>query len=127
MTEEEVTKMFLYKIHRELLQVTRRDTKSVLRDRGYPGLLSFTFEKILADMRRLFPTVFTMLSSMIQLDLSQDKNTAPLALIYGVIMSKRFQEFSRLQRLNTMLLYSGNASKEVRIFLSSPEAHVMQI
>ena len=127
MTEEEITKMFLYKIHRELLQVARRDTKSVLRDRGYPGLLSFTFEKILADMRRLFPTVFTMLSSMIQLDLSQDKNTAPLALIYGVIMSKRFQEFSRLQRLNTMLLYSGNASKEVRIFLSSPEAHVMQI
>lgn len=127
MTEEEITKMFLYKIHRELLQVTRRDTKSVLRDRGYPGLLSFTFEKILADMRRLFPTVFTMLSSMIQLDLSQDKNTAPLALIYGVIMSKRFQEFSRLQRLNTMLLYSGNASKEVRIFLSSPEAHVIQI
>ena len=120
-------KMFLYKTYRELLQVARRDTKSVLRDRGYPGLLNFTFEEILAEMRSLCPTVFTILSTMIQLDLSQDKNTAPLALIYGVIMFKRFQKLSRLQRLNTVLLYSGNASKEVRIFFSTPEVHVMQI
>ena len=116
--------MFLCKIDRELIQVARRDTKSVLRDRGYPGLSSFTFEEIVAEMRILCPSVFTILSTMIQLDLNQDKNTAPLALIYGVIMFKRFHELSRVQRLNTVLLYSGNASKEVSIFLSSPEAHV---
>ena len=127
MTEEEITKMFLCKIDRELLQVARRETKSVLSDRGYPGLSNFTFEEILAEMRSLCPTVFTILSTMIQLDLNQDKNTPPLALIYGVIMFKRFQELSRVQRLNTVLLYCRNASKEVRIFLSSPQAHVMQI
>lgn len=127
MTEDEITKMFLCKIGRELLQVARRDTKSVLRDGGCPGLSNFTFEEILAEMRRQCPTVFTILSTMIQLDLNQDKSTAPLALIYGVIMFKRFQELSRVERLNTVLLYHGNASKEARIFLSSPQAHVMQI
>ena len=66
---------------------------------------------------------------MIQLDLNQDKNTAPLALIYGVVMFKRFHELSRMQRLNTVLLYGGNASKEVKIFItcSSPEVHVLDI
>ena len=80
--------MFLAKIDRELVQMGRREPKSVLRDRGYPGLSSFTFEEILASMKSLCPTVFTILSTMIQLDLNQDKNTAPLALIYGVVMFK---------------------------------------
>ncbi|KAJ7380627.1 hypothetical protein OS493_006962 [Desmophyllum pertusum] len=112
-TEEEMMDMFLSKIDRELVHVARRETKSVLRDRGYPGLSNFTFEEILAEMRSLCPTVFTILSNMIQLDLNQDKNTAPLALIYGVVMFKRFHELSRVQRLNTVLLYGGNASKEL--------------
>ena len=78
-------KMFLCKIDSELVQVARRDTKSVLRDRGYPGLSNFTFEEILAEMRSLCPTVFTILSTMIQLDLNQDKNTAPSTLLLGDI------------------------------------------
>lgn len=126
-TDEEIMEMFLSKIDRELVQVARRETKSVLRDRGYPGLSNFTFEEILAEMRSHCPTVFTILSKMIQLDLNRDKNNAPLALIYGIVMFKRFHELSRVQRLNTVLLYSGNASKEVRIFLSSLEVDVMEI
>ena len=102
--EEEMMEMFLAKIDRELVQVARRESKSVLRDRGYPGLSSFTFEEILASMKSLCPTVFTILSTMIQLDLNQDKNTALLALIYGVVMFKRCHELSRVQRLNTVLL-----------------------
>lgn len=117
-TENGMMSMFLSKIDRELVQVARRETKSVLRERGYPGLSNFTFAEILAEMRSLCPTVFTILSTMIQFDLKQDRNTAPLALIYAVIMFKRFHELSRVQRLNTVLLYSGNASKEVRNFLT---------
>ena len=65
--------IFLSKIDRELVQVARRETKSVLRDRGYPGLSKFTFKEILAEMRSLCPAVFTILSTMIQLDLNQNE------------------------------------------------------
>ena len=109
--------MFLSKIDREIVQVARRETKSVLRERGYPGLSNFTFEEILAEMRSLCATVFTILSTLIQFDLNQNRNTAPLALIYAFIMFKRFHELSSVQRLKTVLLYSGNASEEVRNFL----------
>ena len=37
--------MFLSTIDRELVHVARRETKSVLRERGYPGLSNFTFEE----------------------------------------------------------------------------------
>lgn len=112
-TEDEMMGMFISKIDRELVQVSRRETKSVLRERGFSN---FTFEEVLVEMRSLCPTVFKILSAMIQLDLNQDRNTAPLALIYAVLMFKRFHELSRV--LNTVLLYSGNASKEVRNFLA---------
>ena len=74
---------------------------------------SFTFEEILAEMERVCPTVFKILSSMIQFDLDRDKTAASLVLIYGIVMFKRCHELSRLQRLNTVLLSDGNASKEV--------------
>ena len=100
-------------IERELSEVARRETKSVLMERGYPGLTAFAFEDILTEMQNVCPTVFRLLSWMIQLGLNREKNVAPLALIYGIIMFKRFHELSRLQRLNTVLFSEGNASKEV--------------
>ena len=111
--QDQMMDKLLHKIDKELSEVARRETKSVLRKREYPGLCSFTFEEILSEMQSLCPTVFKTLSSIIQLDLNRDKNTAPLALIYGVMMFKRCHELSRLQRLNTVLLSDGNASKEV--------------
>ena len=103
----------VHKIDKELLEVARRETMSVLRDRGYTALSSFTFEEILAEMKRLCPTVFKILSSMIQFDLDWDKTTVPLVLIHGIVMFKRSHEMSRLQRLNTVLLSDGNTSEEV--------------
>ena len=68
-------------------------------------------------MQSLCPTVLKVLSLMVQLDLDREKNTPPLALIYGIVMFKRFHELSRLQRLNTVLLSDGNASKEISLLL----------
>ena len=54
--------MFLSKIERGLVQVARREIKCVFRDRGNPGFVQLYFEEILTEM----PTVFTILSTMIQ-------------------------------------------------------------
>ena len=50
---------------------------------------------------------------MFQLDLNVERNTPPLALVYGMVMFRRFHELSCIQRLNTVLLSDGKASKEV--------------
>ena len=103
----------LSKIDSELAEVARRETKSVLRERGFPCLAMFSLEEILSEMQTLCPKVFRILSLMFQLDLNAEKNTPPLVLIYGMVMFRRFHELSRIQRLNTVLLSDGTASKEV--------------
>lgn len=103
----------LSKIDSEIREVVWRETKSVLRDRGFPGLAKVTFEEILSEMQSLCPKVFKILSVLFQLDPNAEKNTPPLALVYGMVMFRRFHELSRIQRMNTVLLSDGNASKEV--------------
>ena len=88
-------------------------TESVLRDRGFPGMSTTLNEDIVKEGVMQCPTVVKLLSQMMQLSLKYDKKTAPLALIYGIIMLRRCKEMSRLQRVNTVLLNDGGASQEV--------------
>lgn len=76
-------------------------------------MATFTFEEILSEMQSLCPNVFKILSLMFQLDINPERNTPPLALVYGMVMFRIFHELSRIQRLNTVLLSDGNASKEL--------------
>ena len=64
-------------------------TESVLRDRGFPGINTTLNEDIVKEGVMQCPTVFKLLSQMIQLSLKYDKKTAPLALMYGIIMLRR--------------------------------------
>lgn len=69
----------LSKIDFELREIARRETKSVLRERRYTGLSSFTFEEILSEMQSLCPTVLKVLSLMVQLDLNREKEYSPFS------------------------------------------------
>ena len=93
--------------------MARRETKSALRERGYAGMSTFSFEKILGEMKTLCPTVFSFLSQMIQLGDNQEKKRAAVVLMYGIIMFSRCKEMSLVQRVNTVLLMEGEASQQV--------------
>ena len=86
-------------------------TELVLRDRGFPSMSTLN-EDTVKEVEMQCPTVFKLLSQMIQLSQNYDK-TASLALIYGIIMFGRCKEMSRVQRVNTVLLNDGGASQEV--------------
>lgn len=106
-------------VDRELVEVTRRGTNSVLRSRGYPGLCTLNISEITKEIQTLCPTVFRVLSRMILLDQNPEKRTAPLALLYGLIVFQRCHELSRIQRVNTALLTEGEASLEVILIILS--------
>ena len=95
--------------------MARRDAKSLLRERGYNGMSTYSFEKILNEMKTLCPTVFSVLSQMIQFDNSTEKKkAAAMALVYGIIMFLRCKEMSLVQRVNSVLLTEGDAGSEVQ-------------
>ena len=74
------------------MEVARRETSSVLRLRSYIGMSTLNFAEIIEEMKTLCPTVFALLSQMILLDHNPGQRTAPLALLYGIIMFHRCKE-----------------------------------
>jgi hypothetical protein len=60
------------------------------------------------------PTVGKILSTLLDCSLENPGKKLPLlCLIYGIIMFMRCHELSRIQRINTVLLTEGQASKNV--------------
>ena len=80
-TEAQIMEKLLSEIDSELTEVAQRETKSVLRDRGFPGLATSNFQEILSEMQSLCPKVFKILSMLFQLDLNVERNTPLLALV----------------------------------------------
>ena len=105
----------LCQVETDLTNVSRRETKSILRERGYPGMSALSFQQIFEEMSALCPIVHFIVSQMMQEDTgnSPDRKAAAMALIYDIIMFSRCKEMSLIQRVNTVLLTEGNASEEV--------------
>ena len=96
-------------IEKELLDVARRE-------KDYPSLSSLNFHDILDEMKTRCPTVFWILSSMVNYDTNKE-NISSLVILYAIVMFRRCHELSRLQRVNTVLLAEGKASREVIVAL----------
>ena len=121
------TEKLLSLIEKELLDVARREKKSVLREKDYLSLSSLNFHDILGEMKTRCPTV---LSSMVNYDINKE-NISSLVILYAIVMFRRCHELSRLQRVNTVLLAEGKASREVIVALlyncQQNQLHVAEI
>ena len=99
-------------IGNELEVVARRSTNSLLMQKNYTGLCSLNLDDIVQEMRHFCPTVYDILSTMLDMDNKEKKNPT-LCLVYGLIMFRRFHELSLFQRINTLILIEGNANQQV--------------
>lgn len=97
----------------ELEVVARRSTTSLLMQKNYTGLCSLNLDDLVQEMRHLCPTVYDILSTMLDMDNNKEKKIPTLCLVYGLIMFRRFHELSLFQRINTLLLIEGNANQQV--------------
>ena len=101
------------KIPEELIYFARRNTKSVLAKRDFDALSNVDFKEIIEEMKRLCPTVYDIVFSLLEMDTSTENKIPTISLVYSLTMFKRFWEMSLLQRLNTLLLIDGDANQEV--------------
>ena len=113
-TQDQVNSLLTI-MQNELLDVARKETNSILRQKDYNALSSLSFHDILDKMKNRCPTVFKILSNMLQYDVNRE-NTASLVLVYAVLMFRRCHELSSTQRINTVLLGEGNANREVNFY-----------
>ena len=101
--------------NQELVNITRRDQPSVLRDRTYGGLTQDNWMiQIVKELTTRCPTIAEIVSRLLNCSLSNlGKKLPPICLIYGIIMFMRCLELSKIQRINTVLLTEGKASSNV--------------
>ena len=91
-------------------------TPSVLRTsrEDQKNLTSFTWMEILHEMKDRAPDVLDFLVTIAVPKLNDDgKQVLPLCDAYGILMNLRCRELSLVQRINTVVLETGSATKKV--------------
>ncbi|CAB4011969.1 PREDICTED: uncharacterized protein LOC107350876 [Paramuricea clavata] len=109
--------MLLREANKQLVNITRRDEPSVLRDGTYGGLSQETWMvEIVNELSTRCLAIAEILSRLLDCSmLDPGKKLPPICLIYSIIMFTRCHELSRVQRINTVtvLLTEGKASSNV--------------
>lgn len=80
--------MLLREANKELVNITRRDEPSVLRDRTYGGLSQETWMvEIVNELSTRCPTIAEILSSLLDCSmLNPGKKLPPICLIYSIYL-----------------------------------------
>ena len=104
----------LQKANKELLEVARRSTPSVLRKRKYEGMSAEGWmTEVLNELSTRCPTVNNILTSLLESDYHSERKNPAICLIYGIIGFLRCHELSRVQQINSVLLTQGQATVNV--------------
>ena len=108
-----------------LENVDSQCTKLCVKTKGVPSVLrssredrnnltAFTWMQILNEMKDRAPDVLEFLSTIAVPNLKDDgRQVAPLCVAYGILMNQRCKELSLVQKINTILLGTGSATKKV--------------
>ena len=64
----------------ELEVVARRSTKSLLMQKNYTGLCSLNLDDLVQEMRHFCPTVYDILSTMLDMDNNKEKKIPTLTV-----------------------------------------------
>ena len=88
-----------------ILRVSREQQKN---------LADFTWISVLREMKERVPDVLKILVAIAAPRIKNDcSQVAPLCTAFGILMHARNRELSLLQKLNTVVIATGNATKKV--------------
>ena len=112
-----------------LENINEKCKKLCAKSKGRPSLLRVSREKqknladfkwisLLNEMKDRVPDVLNILMAIATPQIKKDNSqVAPLCTAFGILMHTRNRELSLVQKLNTVVIGSGNATKKVRILM----------
>ena len=100
-------------VDEELKTMCSRSENSVLRKHYYDSLSKLTWKEIFVEIEKNCPTTMHFLVTLVDgnVDLTDEKKIPLICLMYAIPMFLTVPELSKLQRLNTVLLTEGGATK----------------
>lgn len=100
-----------------VLRVTREQQKN---------LAEFKWISLLREMKERVPEVLHILMAIASPRVKNDNSqVAPLCTAFGILMHLRSRELSLVQKLNTVVIGTGNATKKVWFVLECPYQYVV--
>ena len=114
--KDPVTRRFITKgvglsLRHEVAKLCSDKVSSVLQDKSVEALETFSWEAIIEEMKNRAPTLLSVLDSCTETRKPRKNRKAVTGIITAILCKHRRPTFSLLQRLLSVVLYSGHASK----------------
>ena len=100
-------------LRKEIAKLCSDDVKSVLRDHSPDALKTFEWKKVIQEMGFRAPTLLTLLQWCTKTKKEKVNRECIIGFIAAVMCRYRRPCYSLIQRLLSIVLYAGHASKSV--------------
>lgn len=115
-----VLKVVGQQIRKEMMVMCKQKTASVLRDLSSEAMQSFTWDTLVEELKTKAPTLLQMIRECVRTKRRQvsarsyivDEN-AIIGLCTAILLRHRNKNMNLVQRIISVLLYSGHAPKQV--------------
>ena len=104
-------------LRKEIATLCSNLVPSVLRDKSNDGLKSFQWKCLLDELQTHAPMLLEILKSCTKVRRPISQQQAVIGVITAILCKNRRNSASLIQRLISVILYSGHASKMVSISL----------
>ena len=104
-------------LRKEIATLCSNLVPSVLRDKSNDGLKSFQWKCLLDELQTHAPMLLEILKSCTKVRRPISQQQAVIRVITAILCKNRRNSASLIQRLISVILYSGHASKMVSISL----------
>ena len=108
-TLKEVNKLIQTEIH----SVCSFEANSIMKSQSVEVLKEFEWSKILHELAERAPTFLAILRGVTKTRKPRNNTNAVICICAAILLKHRFGKMSLVQRVISLLLYSGHVSKQV--------------
>ena len=110
-----ITKGMRALVRREIAHLTSDNMASILNSTSSHILNEFTWDDLLAEVKSAAPTLLELLQGCTKAKTPRKNQNATMGVLIAIMCEHRRPTSSLVQRLFSLILYSGHASKRVGI------------
>ena len=103
-------------LRQELKMMCSDSTRSVLRTQSLSDNPTFSWSTIYSELQLHAPLLFNLLSSLTRTRHVRSNQKAVMCVCAAVLLKYRFPQMSLLQKVVSLIMYAGHASKQVNVF-----------
>jgi hypothetical protein len=108
-----ITKGICTSLRREIALLTSDDVTSILLSKSSKVLNEFTWDGLLTEVKRVSPTLLSILQGCCKTKNLRKNQDAIVGILVAILCKHRRSTASLVQRLVSLILYSGHTSKKV--------------